>query len=742
MIFLDLETTGFDPVKDKIIEFAAVKVNDSFEGTNTLEFLVNPECSIPPIVSQITKIFDKDVLESKPFETHIEEVKKFVGDDIIIGHNIRFDLSFLQERGLCESNPFIDTCNLAEITLPKQNSYALEILSDVFEIEHKYKHRALGDVLACVDLMKISLSYLSEFPNDFWKSIKEFEGKTESHLYKYLMDVQLHDDSCRDWIPAFAGMTERGARMLVKGSGMTQERNMAADLDLKNQMIQLDSIQELLAYIERFLQEKKGILSVPARLLRQFEKYFGEISEIIPLMGRGSSESQVEDFLSKETFNEEESLVLLKVLRNKSQEKELSESELNIHWHDSSIWKEQLQETEEEYKNKLSRYQGENTSYIASHESVLKEYLPVDKNRPLLFVDLREEDLDKIFGGAFPEHWLLQRVADEELKKKLVDFFDSCKKWFEFNTEEIGDYGTQKNIKYFQMAQLLSKHKDFLWGIAEELYNKEPHLQKHAGIFRKFFSDDEYVIRYASLNKNMELCLYVYPQNYRDIIKKSLNENTSFIGLSMLESGEGNYLKHLLGIEGFESSFVKKEEVKKLHLPADTMPGPKKPGYIDALKQKLQEVFEKSDGRVVVVCPNKKQIEDLYLFFSDIYKDERKIIAGGLSGGRGKMIHSIKNQKNGIFLCTHDFSETLGFEDIHFDACCITKFSFDHPKNPIVEERSRFVSTLSNMSEFDAYTLPRSILKFQRVVKYINYKELYILDSSVKNNWARGFLHI
>ncbi|MBT4936681.1 hypothetical protein HON22_02075, partial [Candidatus Peregrinibacteria bacterium] len=642
MIFLDLETTGFDPKKDKIIEFAAVRVDKNFEVIETLDFLVNPECPIPPIVSKITQIFDKDVNDSAPFEARIEEVQAFVKEDVIIGHNIRFDLSFLQERSLCKKNSFIDTCNLAEIALPKQKSYALEILSDVFEIEHKYKHRALGDVLACVDLMKISLSYLRKFPETFWQKVREFEGKTESRLYGYFLDFNNNksfENSSSQII------SEAQIEDVQKTRFWISQNDEGRDFTChENKVIQLNSIPELLSYTENFLEKEKGVVSVPTRLLHQFESYFGKMSNIIPALGKKVSKTRIKEFFNKESFNEEESLVLLKILRNESQEKGLSESELNIHWHDSSIWKEQLQESEEEYESSLLKYQGQNdVSYIANHETLLKGYLPVDKNTPLLFVDLREEDLDKVFGGAFPEHWILQRVYNEELKKLLADFFISCKEWFEFNMEEIGDYGTQKNIKSFQMDQLLSKHKEYIWSIAEKIYNTETHLQKHAGIFRKFFSDDECVVRYASLNKNMELCFYVYPQNYKDIINRSLSKKSSFIGLSMLENKEGGYIKSLFGIEDFENYLSKESEKKLIHLPTDTMPGPKKPEYMDILKKKLHEIFEKSSGRVAIICPNKKQIEELYLFFSDVYKGERKIIAGGLSGGRGKMIHSLKS---------------------------------------------------------------------------------------------------
>src|SRR3989338_4695253 len=141
-ISLDLETTGFDPSTDKIIEFGAVKFNLNGQK-ETLQFFVNPGFNIPQVITYITNIKDEDLKNAPPFEDKIEEIQNFIGDLPIIGHNIQFDLTFLEANDVNLNNPSFDTYELASIILPKMPSYSLEILTEILHLSHAEKHRAL-----------------------------------------------------------------------------------------------------------------------------------------------------------------------------------------------------------------------------------------------------------------------------------------------------------------------------------------------------------------------------------------------------------------------------------------------------------------------------------------------------------------------------------------------------------------------------------------------------------------------
>lgn len=157
LVSLDLETTGFDPINDKIIEFGAIKFDplDPHNQTKqqTLQFFTNPGIPIPHIVTHITNITDQDLKNATSFDKKSMEVKNFLGDCPIIGHNIQFDTNFLRHAGRLDiDNPEYDTQQMAAIIFPGLPSYSLEILTKTFNLTHKEKHRAMDDAIAAMEL--------------------------------------------------------------------------------------------------------------------------------------------------------------------------------------------------------------------------------------------------------------------------------------------------------------------------------------------------------------------------------------------------------------------------------------------------------------------------------------------------------------------------------------------------------------------------------------------------------------
>lgn len=162
-IALDLETTGFDLEKDKITEVAAVKF-DNKTIIDTFQTLINADIMIPDTVAIITGITN-DMLKNAPgFEDISETLKTFVGENAIIGHNIQFDLSFLEKHGLKFENKIIDTYELVRVLFPSESSYALDMLSLRWDFKHRCKHRALDDCFAVTELFAKIMEKIKTIP--------------------------------------------------------------------------------------------------------------------------------------------------------------------------------------------------------------------------------------------------------------------------------------------------------------------------------------------------------------------------------------------------------------------------------------------------------------------------------------------------------------------------------------------------------------------------------------------------
>ena len=94
-VAIDIETTGFDPNRESMIEFAAIV----FQGDNILEevqTLINPGKPIPPEITRLTGIDDQMMVGApSPFSVR-QKIRSALSDRIIVGHNVSFDMSFLE----------------------------------------------------------------------------------------------------------------------------------------------------------------------------------------------------------------------------------------------------------------------------------------------------------------------------------------------------------------------------------------------------------------------------------------------------------------------------------------------------------------------------------------------------------------------------------------------------------------------------------------------------------------------
>lgn len=158
-VCLDCEFTGLDQENDRIIEVAAVRF--TFEK-NLAEFdeLVKPDCPISKEALEVHHISEKMVANKPPIGAILSSFLDFIGNDLIVGHAVGFDLEMLlraAERAniVCKlkSHPFIDTLRLARAYGDSPNN-SLERLAKHFNIPTDPAHRALNDVKMNIEVFK------------------------------------------------------------------------------------------------------------------------------------------------------------------------------------------------------------------------------------------------------------------------------------------------------------------------------------------------------------------------------------------------------------------------------------------------------------------------------------------------------------------------------------------------------------------------------------------------------------
>lgn len=147
MVAIDVEATGLNDVDDEIIEVAAVRFR-GHEELDTFTMLVKPSIPIPHKIARLTGINDEMVATAQSFADIRSQLRQFIGDDPVVGHNVDFDVRMLAGAGMRLKQPAVDTFELAVLVSPQNKSFKLADLVRTFGAhvpETGDAHRALYD---------------------------------------------------------------------------------------------------------------------------------------------------------------------------------------------------------------------------------------------------------------------------------------------------------------------------------------------------------------------------------------------------------------------------------------------------------------------------------------------------------------------------------------------------------------------------------------------------------------------
>lgn len=166
---LDFETTGQSANTSRVIEIGLVKIKN-YKVVDTYKSFLNPDQHIPYFITQLTGISNFDVVNAPSFDEIINDITNFVGNSILVAHNMSFDYSFLKREYFYAGielfeNPTLCTLKLARRLYPTLPSKSLGNLVKHFRIRHKGVHRALGDATATAKILIKMLKLLQEEHN-------------------------------------------------------------------------------------------------------------------------------------------------------------------------------------------------------------------------------------------------------------------------------------------------------------------------------------------------------------------------------------------------------------------------------------------------------------------------------------------------------------------------------------------------------------------------------------------------
>lgn len=149
---IDVETSGLDACTCEILELAALKVRDNQE-TARYQTYIRPTGAISKQASAVNGLTWRKLCDKPLFEDIQQSFFDFIGDDVLVGHNIGFDIKFIQTRsGIVLPNKCFDTLEWSRLAFPSLSNYKLETLRSTFSLGG-IAHSAMGDCIATHQLL-------------------------------------------------------------------------------------------------------------------------------------------------------------------------------------------------------------------------------------------------------------------------------------------------------------------------------------------------------------------------------------------------------------------------------------------------------------------------------------------------------------------------------------------------------------------------------------------------------------
>ncbi|MGI6198586.1 MAG: helicase C-terminal domain-containing protein [Candidatus Cloacimonadaceae bacterium] len=184
-VALDIETTGLDAEKDEIIEIAAIRFSQG-QVAERFQSFVKPRKQVPKFIQHLTRISASELNDAPSLDIVLTQLGEFVKDKIIVGHNINFDLGFIN-RQLTNRNlsPLLntkwDTLELSRIYFPFTLDHSLNSVCTYLDIELTDAHRADADATATGELMLAMAAHIAS----------HYSLLTNARLYELCKQAQI-----------------------------------------------------------------------------------------------------------------------------------------------------------------------------------------------------------------------------------------------------------------------------------------------------------------------------------------------------------------------------------------------------------------------------------------------------------------------------------------------------------------------------------------------------------------------
>lgn len=762
---LDIETSGFDPATADILEVGFAFFSVSTKGLKITEEytqVFRPTREVPANILGLTGIA-KAELESAPlFAEHRDYIQEKLQKATIVGHNVIFDIKFLQSLGLSFEGEIIDTLEIAQFVLPTHHSYNLENLMHIFRVEHKDAHRALADSKAAVQLLEKMLRVFSGFPSELKNQICDLI-KNLPLPWKELLRIEM-----------------TGIALPLKERPPILPKPFYKKLKFKSNFVYNFPLGGNCAQDAAFVlqeQQDKTLLVVP-RLQQVGALWESGLARAFFPSEFQFDEQKFEKLLKSKNLSPEEAKFLLKVLVWRQ-----------FNWQKEAIIDLNLSFSGGQFKNLIT---GGKTAELKSPQVVaadLPTFMALSrqglyKKRILVVVGLNDFESavsagisSKVAWGFINYHLKYfynpeTRVGDEKFKEPVESLLSSSDLFFglvnallqtdppTFQYYKI----TPEAIAGPQYQKIKQAALHFTSKINE--FNpilKSEELKAAALNLAAFFEEQDNYVKWIELAAN-RCVFFSSPLDISKVVEELLSPYGQVVFVDSLGSDKlMEYYIQRLGLTDFKVENVAKEPDKKsvkqtelFHKAVQTLPLPTFKRRHEKIKfycraeswstEELVEIIEPKSLPAAILFGTASQVKGFYEQYYEALKTFAFLVTQNTSGGSGKMFRNFSIYPNSLLLATDKFvlkhkNNNGGLnlvENISVKTLILGHLPFEQYTHPYQEALSTKFS-----HPFEEYSLPKALYNLHCLINFFHSPELekiYLYDSKLAKGYGQKFI--
>lgn len=689
---LDTETTGFIPKVHRVIEYAAVRVENG-DVVDTAEYLFSIDSEIPPMIQTLTHI-KPEMLQGQPDfpAMHAEIAKKLDGLDLLVGQNLGYDIGMLRGEGLDLSDrPWVDTSMLASLVFPELPSFSLPYMSKAMGLTHEPAHRALGDVRATLELFVRVWERLCELNAEQSAFAKEVMGKS-SEGYRLLFNALPGDGPGASWMEK--RMRPRHAR---SGDALTLTVPPAGTVELSEETLDPGCIQSVIdaaavdTSVVRWIAVKNlegslRRLDIPAGVTVLHPSQLLLNTDAAAALGK------------QETFTTDEAFLRLKLAWWNPR----TRNDIAIHGGEKDLWNGRFActATDAAYTNQFTQ---KSNAFLLDHRQLLLLLTDVQTSAYLegahIIIDdasMLEDTATKAFGGFLGLDYLRAAAGDDEQLLRICDLLALFCEQIRGGEDQY--ILTPADLRRSEAAALRSDITTLL--AVPALPPKTEELLRSALAMLNENLPETHLV-WIERRMDGALMLQSAPKKVDLMLKETLYDR--FRTTLLVPAGTGGKLPEIVPPQ-MPLHTETSTRFPVCHLPVDF---PQDSG--------LQGILQNPPpGKTIILAGSKRSIEQAFTVHAErLDAAGVTLVCQGMNGGQGRMEAEFAAADSpAILMVTPFMYEGFDFPAETADRLIIENVPFDHPNHPVLAWRRN-----NYRNAFSEYNVPRLLFRLFRLLR-------------------------